>query len=253
MSSLYVEQFQVLQARPRVSGSRIGSILAIEGGPVVDFPGNPLGPQPARIVASLTEEKVAAAYAANLPVLLVFENDDPSRPVVIDLVMDQLLSETLDGFPRSASGHHAAVARTEARSETAVATAELARIVGVDAEAVLVESSAEAAAPTLAARTAITLRNLKDPVILLRFADGSAVIVGQVYPRVPIEAEGGAGAEVLLRGSRVTIEADVELILAAGACRVRLDARGKALTTADQIVSRARGANKVQGGTVQLN
>jgi hypothetical protein len=66
-------------------------------------------------------------------------------------------------------------------------------------------------------------------------------------------AEGGQGAEVVLSGSRVKIEADVELILQAGACRITLDGRGKAVTTADQIVSRARGANKVQGGSVQLN
>jgi hypothetical protein len=87
----------------------------------------------------------------------------------------------------------------------------------------------------------------------LTFADGLAVIVGQVYAALPIEPTGGEGAEVVLRGGRVRIEAEVELVLRSGACVVRLDARGKAVTTADQIVSRARGANKVQGGTVELN
>jgi hypothetical protein len=227
--------------------------VAIDPGLVVDFPDNPLGLQPARVVASLAAEKLAAAYEANLPVLLVFENDDPSRPVVVDFVVDQPLGATADQPPRSAPGRHGVVERPVTGSQMPAAMAEVARIVGVDAEVVLVERSAETGGPTLAARTAITLRNLKDPVIVLRFSDGSAVIVGQVYPGVPIDSGGGAGAEVLLKGTRVTIEADVELILAAGACCVRLDARGKALTTADQIVSRARGANKVQGGTVQLN
>jgi hypothetical protein len=51
----------------------------------------------------------------------------------------------------------------------------------------------------------------------------------------------------------VVIEADVELVLKAGPCSLHFDARGKAVTTADQIVSRARDTNKVQGGSVQLN
>ena len=62
MSSAYVEQFQVLQARPRLSGSRIGAIVAIEPGPIVDFPGNPLGPQRAKVAASLTAEKIGRAH-----------------------------------------------------------------------------------------------------------------------------------------------------------------------------------------------
>ena len=118
--------------------------------------------------------------------------------------------------------------------------------------AVMVEDIANAGQP-FAARTAVTLRNLKDPVVVLRCTGGAAVIVGQVYPCIPVEPAGGDGADVLLKGNRVRIEADVELVLAVGACRIQLDARGKAVTAADQIVSRARGCNKVQGGPVQLN
>jgi hypothetical protein len=194
---------------------------------------------------------ISAACSANLPVLLVFENDDPSRPVIIDVVVEYPVAQPsrtpvpLDAFRRE----EGAAARC---TEVDGLVPALARIVCIDDGVVMVEDIAHAG-PALAARTAITLRNLKDPVVVLRFADGSAVIVGQVYRCVPMEPAGGDGAEVLLKGSRVRIEADVELILAAGACRVQLDARGKAVTTADQIVSRARGANKVQGGSVQLN
>ena len=117
----------------------------------------------------------------------------------------------------------------------------------------MVERIGDATASPLAAKTAIPLRNLKDVVVLLSFADGSSIILGQLYPTVTVEPEGGAGADVLLKGNTVRIEADVELILTAGACRVELDARGKAVTTADHIVSRARGTNKVQGGSVRLN
>lgn len=249
MSNSYVEQLQVLQARPRLSGSRIGAIVAIEPGPIVVFPGNPLGPQRARVAASLTAETMSAACSANLPVLLVFENDDPSRPVIIDVVVEQAdASSTGKTVPQEVVHRENAAPRTE-RDSLAPA---LARILSVDDGVVMVEDVANAG-PRLAARTAITLRNLKDLVVVLRFADGSAVIVGQVYPCVLVEPAGAEGADVVLRGSRVRIEADVELILTAGACRVQLDARGKTVTTADQIVSRARGANKMQGGSVQLN
>jgi hypothetical protein len=252
MSTSYVEQFHVLQAKPRMSGSRVGTIVAIEPRAVVDFRGNPFGPQRARIAASLTAEMISTACAANLPVLLVFEDDDPARPVIVDVVVDQ----PLDGTDRRLAipnDEHRDLERTVAGGDAEVCSAGLARIVGIEAEVVMVERVDDATALPFGAKTAITLRNLKDPVVLLDLADGSSVIVGQVRPAVTVEPEGGSGAEVLLKGSTVRIEADIELILTAGACRVELDARGKAITTADHIVSRARGANKVQGGSVQLN
>jgi hypothetical protein len=250
MSSSYVEQFQVLQARPRLSGSRLGSIVAIEPGPIVDFPGNPLGPQRARFAASLTAETMSAACSMNLPVLLVFENDDPSRPVIIDVVVEHAAAAStgaasLNDSARPDQGE------TQSIGPAGVAVM-LARILGVEDGVVMIEDIAHAG-PALAARTTVPLRNLKDPVVALRFDNGSAAIVGQVYSCVPMEPAGADGADVVLKGSRVRIEADVELVLTAGGCRVQLDARGKAVTTADQIVSRARGVNKVQGGSIQLN
>jgi hypothetical protein len=104
---------------------------------------------------------------------------------------------------------------------------------------------------TACARTTVPLHNLKDEVLVIVLADGQHVVIGQVLSAVPVRTDGEA--DLVLRGERVRIEAGVELVLAAGACRLQLDARGKAVTTADQIVSRARGANKLQGGTVQLN
>ena len=246
MNDLDFTQLQVLEARPRVSGSRIGAVVALQGGPIVDFSGNPLGPQPARVVSSLTAAALSAAHEANLPVLLVFEDDDPARPVVVDIVIDHPAGvksrESLPSRQTIASG-------PGLEAITVGATIGLAPIVGVEGDTVLVASGA---GEPVRAQTSVTLRNLKDPVLVLSLADGTSVIFGQVCPNVPIEAAGGAG-EVLLKGSRVTIQAEVELVLEAGACRVQLDARGKALLTADQIVSRARGANKVQGGSVQLN
>ena len=251
MKTLDMAQMQVLQAKPRVSGSRIGAIVAMHRGPIVDFSDNPFGPQPAKVVSSLAAEVLASASAGNLPVLLVFEDDDPTRPVIVDVVIDHPLSTPSDRPLPPRHEPHAAPS-FDLEGAVPIIDVRIAAIAGVKDDAVLVENDDDIGSP-IVARTAITLRNLKDPVVLIRFTDGSAVIVGQVYPKVSIESAGGEGADVVLKGARVTIEADVELILTAGACRVQLDARGKVLTTADQIVSRARGANKIQGGSVQLN
>lgn len=253
MKGFSAEQLRVLQARPRITGSRIGSIVEIasERRALVDFPGNPFGPQAARAVSAMTAQRLIRARDAGWPVLLVFEDNDPARPVIVDVVCDDGEERPMDEVPApemSRNGHD-----TES-SEAAIAGAVLllARIVGVESDLVLVEDCSATSAP-FRARTAIVLRNLKDPVLALRFPDGSAVLIGQLYPSVPLEPTGAEGAEVVLAGDRVRIEAATELILKAGACTVRLDARGKLVSTAEQIVSRARGANKVQGGSVQLN
>ena len=104
---------------------------------------------------------------------------------------------------------------------------------------------------TVCARTTVALHSLEDEVLVLRLAEGRHVVIGQIMAYVPVRME--EEGDLVLKGQRVRIEAGVELVLQAGKCKLHLDARGKAVTTADQIVSRARGANKVQGGTVHLN
>ena len=66
--------------------------------------------------------------------------------------------------------------------------------------------------------------------------DGEAIVVAQVMSTVVIEPAGGDGAEVVVRGSKVRIEADVELLIRSGNCTLRLDAIGKIVTTADQML-----------------
>ena len=83
--------------------------------------------------------------------------------------------------------------------------------------------------------------------------DGRPVVVGQLYTSAVLDAKESVDAEIRLKGSRVVIEADEELLLISGGCKIHLDARGKVVTTADQVVSRARASNKVQGGCVQIN
>lgn len=253
MKGLSAEHLRVLQARPRITGSRIGSIVEYAWGrrPVVEFSGNPFGPQAARSVSAMTAPRLAQAREKGWPVLLVFEDNDPARPVIIDVVSDGEEEQPEDDVPALTRPGCGQVGEG---SQTAIAelALQLARIVGVESDHVVVEDYAGNSAP-FKARTAIVLRNLKDPVLALRLPDGSAVLAGQLYPCVPVDKSGAEGAEVVLAGDRVMIEAATELILRAGACTIALDARGRLVSTAEQIISRARGANKVQGGSVQLN
>lgn len=253
MKGFSAEHLRVLQARPRITGSRIGSIVEFAPGrrAIVDFAGNPLGPQSARSVAAMTAQRLARARDAAWPVLLVFEDNDPARPVIVDVVCEDGEQQPMDDVP---APEQSPIGHATQGSEAAIAGAALllARVVGIESDLVVVEDGSASSVP-FRAKTAIVLRNLKDPVLVLRLPDGTAVLVGQLYPTVPLEPTTAEGAEVVLAGNRVRIEAATELILTAGACTIRLDARGKLVSTAEQIVSRARGANKVQGGSVQLN
>lgn len=255
MKSVDAAELQVLQVKPRVAGSRVGTIVAMHSGPIVDFSGNPLGPQRARVVASLAGRMLVAACEARLPVLLVFEDDDPARPVIVDVIIEHPCGPTsVEDLPARVEP---ALLQPPAESAAVPSTfaypagARVAAIAGIQNDVVLVDSGG--AGPPAPARSAVVLRNLKDPVVVLGLADGSMVIIGQLHGHVAVEGAGADGADVVLKGQRVRIEADTELTLVAGACTVTLDARGKTTTTADQIVSRARGANRVQGGSVQLN
>src|SRR5262245_44856724 len=89
MNKLNLEQLHVVQSKPRVSGHRIGKIVALheDGAPVVDWRGNPLGAQRARIVSAMAA-RIATAHAQHSDVLLAFEEEDPARPLVVEVVIE---------------------------------------------------------------------------------------------------------------------------------------------------------------------
>jgi len=75
-----------------IDGVRVGRVISINesGQPLVDFPGNPGEPLPARFTASLELALLREAAAENKEVLLAFENNDPTRPVIIDTLFSLL-------------------------------------------------------------------------------------------------------------------------------------------------------------------
>jgi len=57
---------------------------------LVDFPGNPFGPLRARTTIVLSPTDLDAAVAEEQAVLLLFEEGDPGRPIVVGLLHDRV-------------------------------------------------------------------------------------------------------------------------------------------------------------------
>jgi len=68
--------------------TRVGYVVDTdgEGRPVVDFSGNPAGPQVAQRTVPLAGEALAVAVAARQSVQLRFEDGNPRRPVIVGLL-----------------------------------------------------------------------------------------------------------------------------------------------------------------------
>jgi hypothetical protein len=73
----------------RLHGSTcVGTVTAwsAEGGLLVDYDGNPHGPLSARTTLVLAEDEVEELIAARHGVVLAFDRDDSTRPIVIGVV-----------------------------------------------------------------------------------------------------------------------------------------------------------------------
>ena len=87
----------------RILAHRVGWIAGVDAGRLlVDFPGNGRGPLPARATVALDPEAALAAAAGSREALLVFEDGDPARPIVVGLLQPALptmIDLVLDGEP----------------------------------------------------------------------------------------------------------------------------------------------------------
>ncbi len=90
-----VRSIPSIKPHERIDGVRVGKIICIDekSGVSVDYAGNPFGPTGARFASSMKPGILRKAAASNQDVLLVFENNDPSRPVIIDAI-----SSLVDGI-----------------------------------------------------------------------------------------------------------------------------------------------------------
>jgi Domain of unknown function (DUF6484) len=102
----------------------------------------------------------------------------------------------------------------------------------------------------LAARTVVPLGREqvgREVVLLFEENDPSRpIVMGLLQP-----VEHAATAEV--DGERVVLTAEREIVLRCGAASITLTRAGKILITGEYVLTRARGVNRVKGGSVQIN
>lgn len=141
-----------------------------QGRLLVDFPGNAFGPLRARTTVVLAPEELQRAVKEQCPVLLLFEEGDPGRPIVVGLLRDQL-------------PHEAAEPGTE------------------------------------------------------------PAVQGPTPMPMVVEAD----------GRRVEVEAADELVLRCGQASIVLRRNGRVIIRGTYVETRAKGVNRIKGGSVLIN
>jgi hypothetical protein len=89
-------------------GSKPGILL-------VEFEGNTAGPVPARSMVSLDEQALKDAVATRRPAVLLFENQDPARPIVVGMMAPDPGAELLGSLLRAPKPGAPPAKPTEAR------------------------------------------------------------------------------------------------------------------------------------------
>jgi hypothetical protein len=76
-----------LDSALRIDGAKVGRLVGVagDGAPLVDFDGNPSAPVVARVAVASLPNLVQAADIQTC-VVLVFENGDPSRPLIVGVM-----------------------------------------------------------------------------------------------------------------------------------------------------------------------
>ena len=80
-----IKEFEILQKN---EGVRVGQIVDIDenGNILVDYPGNTRGSIPARFTRSVDIESLKLAKKNSWQIFLVFENNNPKLPIIIDML-----------------------------------------------------------------------------------------------------------------------------------------------------------------------
>ena len=147
MKKALAENIRVIEISRQIKGVRVGKIVNVDesGQAFVDFPGNTQGPISARFTNSIKPGMLQKTVSADRDVLLVFENNDPEFPIIIDTLYS-LVDEITE-------------------SSTIALETEIPKDVLIDGKSV-----------TFDAREEIVLRCGKASIILSR--DGKIVIKG---------------------------------------------------------------------------
>jgi hypothetical protein len=124
---------------------------------------------------------------------------------------------------------------------------ELMRVVSVDKGRIAV---ALPGCEPIAAQSVVAYADLAadDQVVVARAGNGSdLVILGRIVdPLAP-------SRDVRVNGRKVSIEADSELILRCASATIRIGSNGLVAVRGDRVTTQARGANRIRGGSVEIN
>jgi hypothetical protein len=76
----------------KVDGIKSGAISRIDedGSVWVEYPGNLAGPLKARLTGKMAHQLSSGQAAESAPVMLAFEENDPGRPVIVDVICEKL-------------------------------------------------------------------------------------------------------------------------------------------------------------------
>lgn len=113
--------------------------------------------------------------------------------------------------------------------------------------------------PPLQARSACALAPADlGAAVVLAFENGDRekpIILGRIQPPAAPGVEGGAAVpvEASLDGERVILTARKEIVLRCGKASITLTRAGKVLIRGAYLLSRSSGANRIKGGSVQIN
>lgn len=91
-------------------------------------------------------------------------------------------------------------------------------------------------------------------MLLERGRDDSPIVMGLLAPTMPVQAELPAPPDdVRVDGRRVEIEGADEIVLRCGQASIVLRRNGRVLIRGTAVETRARGVNRIKGGSVQIN
>jgi len=125
----------------------------------------------------------------------------------------------------------------------------------------LVDFSGNRAASSIEAKTTVELleKQIGSEVVLM-FEGGDPqkpIILGVMHPpAAPVDSSGASQAkpvEVKLDGQQLVLSADQEIVLRCGQASITLTRAGKVLIRGAYLLSRSSGANRIKGGSVQIN